>query len=325
MIIFVYGENSFLSQKKVTILRDQFKAKFDLSGMNLVEFPANDSGAIELGDVFQAVQTPPFISEKRMVVVKGLTAGLKKADAKPWIEALNRTPASTILIFWDQESEKKIEKSELFSALQNQADVYTYPHPLLSGSSLFEWAREYAKTRKINIDTAKLQKVIALVGSDLWQLSGELEKLTAYSLGKEISDEMIGELVKANFADQIFAFIDAVSNKEAARALRLLEEQRLSGSSDFQLFSMLARQVRILLGVRSIIDDNERVSKYEVAEKMKLHPFVAEKSLSQARKMSFGHLETLHSMIVSFDAKMKLSGITPDLAVDRLVVEMIQA
>ncbi len=325
MIIFVYGENTYLSLQKVTLMRDQFKVKFDPSGMNLVEFPAVDNAKIDLAEVRQATQTPPFLSEKRMVIVKELLADLKKAEAKNWLEALGGTPESTILIFWDNTAQKKIEKSELITNLKSRADVHSYPQANLTGSQLTAWAANFIASIDLKLSAGQLQKIIALVGNDLWQLSAEFQKLKAYSLSQPIDDESIALLVKANFEDQIFQFIDAVSNGNSKLALRLLDEQRHSGANDFQLFSMLARQIRILIGARSLLDKNPVTNKNEFAKAMKLHPYVAEKSLQQAKKMNFEYLQGVHGLIVEYDRKMKMSGITPELAVDRIVTEMVRS
>lgn len=323
MIIFVYGEDTYSSQQQVLRMRDQFKVKFDKSGMNFVEFPIGDKNKIEFGDVIQASMSPPFLSEKRMVIVRGLTATLKKKEAQPWIENLKKVSDSTILVLWDSESVKKIERTELFKSMKDFEGVHVYPHAFLTGRELTNWAEHKVQDLSLKITVADLNKVIAMVGNDLWQLSGELEKLAARAGGEMVSEKMILNLVKANFEDQIFAFIDAVSQKNSRRAIQLLDSQRQSGSLDFQLFAMLARQVRILLGVRSMIDQNQNVTKGEVASVLKVHPFVAQKSLSQARGMSFEDLSVLHEMLFDFDKKMKTGGIDPELAVDRLVLQMV--
>lgn len=325
MIIFVYGENTYSSQKKIEVMRDQFKRKFDSSGMNLVEFSTENREKIEIGNVVQAIQSPPFLSEKRMVIVKNLVSSLKKPEAKPWIEQLSKIIDTTILIFWDTESVKKLEKRELFKQFSGETDVHTYNYPQLIGNSLLQWAQTRVHELGLIISAPLLSKVIAMIGTDIWQLSNELEKLKARSSDHPVTELMVTELVKAQFEDQIFAFLDAVSLKNTKEALRLLNQQRLSGSSDFQLFSLLARQVRILLSIRYLLDENSNISSQSVASSLGLHPFVAQKSLTQARKMSTETLNSLHGSLFLFDKQMKRSGILVDVAVDRVVLSLLNS
>ena len=217
----------------------------------------------------------------------------------------------------------KIEKHQLFKAFKSHQEVHIYPFPALSGTQLTAWARSHAQRIGLKIDDRLLQQVIAMVGSDVWQLSLELEKLAAYAGGQPVIEEMIRELVRANFEDQIFDFVDAVSNHQPKQALQLLAEQRLSGSTDQHLFAMLARQVRLLLGACDLLDQNPRTTKKDLADALGVHPFVAQKTLAQAGKMNASTLHHLHDMLFEFDQKMKGGGIAPDIAVDRLVAEML--
>ncbi|MFH1631996.1 MAG: DNA polymerase III subunit delta [bacterium] len=322
MLILVYGKNTFLSQHKVAQMRERFIDKFDASGMNLAEFQVACE-KLPVGDVMQAVQTPPFLAEKRMVIVRGLLSTLKKDDCDPWIDGFNKTPDSTIVILWDSESVKMSEKHHLFKSLIKGQDVHTYPMPMLEGAQLTAWAAEQARDLKLKIDNRLLQKVVAMVGDDLWQLSGELKKLAAYSGGQDVTDDMVSEMVRANFEDQIFAFVDAVAAKNSAQAIKLMQEQRLAGSTDSHLFAMLARQVRLLISARDVIDRNPRATKSDVASALGVHPFVAQKSLAQARQITMDQLKHLHGMLFDLDRKLKRSKVSAEVAVDRLVAEML--
>lgn len=322
MLILVYGADSYSSTKKVEAMREQFKNKFDQSGLNLAEFPSTGTDKIELGAVSQAVTSPPFLGAKRMVIVKNLISAIKKSDSEPWLNILTHIPESTIVILWDKEGEKTIEKHELFKKLAKGQDVFTYAHQELSGPELSRWAQSFSKSINLQITPGLLEKVVAMVGGDLWQLSGELKKLSARSGLSSVSEEMIKDLVRTNMDDQIFAFIDAVAARDQARAIRLLADERLSGAEDMYLFSMMARQIRLLLGARDVLDRLPGASKQELAEALDVHPFVAQKTLSQAKSFSSEYLKKLHNLCFEFDAKIKL-GLDQGLAVDRLVAEFV--
>lgn len=320
MIIFVYGEDSYSALAHLEAMRERFVEKFDPSGMNVAEF----SGKLEVGPISQALQSPGFMSDKRMVIVKGLLSQVtRKPDAKPWVEQLNRIPSETIAIFFDDLSEKKVEKNEIFKQLSQKDDFHTYTFPVLTGAGLSKWSSQEAARLKLRISPALLSRVVALVGSDLWQLSGELKKISSYSNGAEVTDEMIELLVKANFEDRMFDFVDAVALRDGGRALKLLNEQRESGSTDFHLFSMIARQVRLLIGARDVLEGNPRATKQDVAQALGVHPFVAQKTLAQARAFSAEHLARLHELVFSFDKRVKTGGSRIEIAVDRVVAEMV--
>ena len=304
-------------------MREKFSAGYDQSGMNLAEFPGQTK-KIEIGSVMQSIQSPPFLGEKRLVIVKGLLEDVTtKSKAQPWVEALKRTPESTIVILYNAVSVKKVEKNHLFKSLSGRDDVHAYDFPALDGSKLNAWAVSRAKELGLVIDTRLLQHVVALVGNDLWQLSGELAKLVAFANGQQVTREMVADLVKANYEDAMFDFIDAVSQRNASRALSLLHAQRASGSTDFHLMGMLARQVRLLMGARSVLDHNPNATKADVARELGAHPFVAQKTLAQARAFDFPTLKRTHDLLYEVDQKMKTGGISADVGIDRVVVQIL--
>lgn len=322
MIIFIYGEDSFSGARHLDAMREKFVDKFDPSGMNLSDFSTGKK--LEIGPVAQAVQSLGFMSDKRMVIVKGLLSQVtRKPDAKPWVEQLSKTPEETILILFDALDIKKVEKNEIFKQLSKLEGFHKYVFPALSGTALTKWVLDESARLGLKIDNRLAQQVAGLVGSDLWQLFGELQKLQAYAQDQPVTPEMIELFVKANFEDAMFDFVDAVSQRQSTRALKLLDEQRESGSTDFHLFAMLARQVRLLIGARDVLDRNPNATKQDVASELGVHPFVAQKMVSQARGFDMGKLQRLHGMLYRLDRGVKTGGANITVGVDRVVAEMV--
>jgi len=320
MLIFVYGENTFLSLRKLASLRQHFLKKYDPSGMNVAEFAVSK---VKIGEVMAAIQSPPFIATKRLVIVKGLCETYStKPDAKDWIDAFARIPESTIVVVWDDVSVKKMDRHALVKAFIDRSDVHAYPFDMLQGVALTAWAGTRAKELSLSISRPLLELIVARVGSDLWQLSGELEKLSAYVDGASVDQAAIDLLVRTNSDDQLFALMDALSDGRVDRSLSLLSAQRQFGTGDQQLFAMLSRQMRLLLSVRDLIDERDQVNKQEVADVLSLHPFVAQKTLSQARRFTKEQLLHMQKLLYRLDLLIKRGQMDVGLAVDRAVVGM---
>jgi DNA polymerase-3 subunit delta len=168
-----------------------------------------------------------------------------------------------------------------------------------------------------------IRALVEGVGPDLWQMNGEIEKLVAYASGTEITSVMVKELVKSSFEGQIFALIDAVSRKQSEETLRLLREERWSGANDFYLMTMLARQVRVLIAARAMLEENPYATKQDLASAMNIHPFVAQKALSQAKTFSLDVLKQTHALLFQFDQGMKSGQLHADMAVDLIAAKML--
>ncbi|MBU0646499.1 DNA polymerase III subunit delta [Patescibacteria group bacterium] len=324
MLIFIFGEDSFQVQEKVKEMKDAFAKKFDPTGLNTQIFPPEGSDKLETGEILQAACSYPFMSERRLVVIRDLIARVKKDEEAVWIQGLSRIPDSSIVIFWETMDPKALEKKSLFKELKKFSQVYFYPFPELQGSELQKWAAARISSRAGRIDSPALRTLVERVGSDLWQLASEIEKLVALADGQLINQQMIEDNVSASFEGEIFALIDAVANKKGVDALRRLQRERWAGTNDFYLISMLARQVRILLAARSMLDENPRALKQDLADAMALHPFVAQKALQQARAFSFTDLKHTHDLLFEFDWKMKSGLISADLAVDLITTDLLK-
>lgn len=322
MLIFVYGDDGFRASQKVRHMIGAFREKFDPTGLNLAEFTANKKLAI--GEVMGAVHSLPFLGQKRMVVIRDLIDSTTKTEMEPWVEGLKKTPDSSIVLFWESTEPKALEKKPLFKELAGLAQVHRYVFPQLQGAELSRWVEARVKERGGTIESAGLQALVRSVGADLWQMDNEIGKLVAYAGGQPMTTAMVDELVHASFEGKIFQLIDAVSQRRPADAIRLLQEERWSGANDHFLLTMLGRQVRILLGARAMLDENPRSTSQELAGTLGIHPFVAQKALTQARGFSLEHLKAVHDLLFEFDVQMKSSRINAELAVDLTMVKLTQ-
>jgi DNA polymerase-3 subunit delta len=117
----------------------------------------------------------------------------------------------------------------------------------------------------------------------------------------------------------VFDFVDALSNGNGKSAQHLLH-RLLETEDPFTLWGMVVRQFRLLIQAREILDG--RGNKENVARALGVHPFVAEKTTSQAAHFSIESLEAIYHRLLKIDEGVKTGQVTLDLAMDTLVVEL---
>ena len=324
MLIFIYGDDALRVSEKVREMRDRFLSKFDASGMNLAEFHVSGSSELPFGEILQATQSAPFLSEKRMVIVRGLLDSVKKPEHKQWIDGLHRIPASTIVILAEDLDAKSVEKHGIFTAVKDVAEMHHYPQEKLVGAALTKWITERVARLGSTIDARTADALATRVGDDIWRLGTEADKLASYARGA-VTMEMLDLLVTRDSASNIFSLVDAVAGHDARTALKLLQEERAAGSADLYVLAMLARQLRLLLQVKHLVAERPGVDKGVVATALSLHPFVAQKTFAQAGKYTLSALTGLHGMVTQLDRDAKRGKIDPTVAIDRFVAEMVMA
>jgi DNA polymerase-3 subunit delta len=148
-----------------------------------------------------------------------------------------------------------------------------------------------------------LQLLVGLVGADLWQLNNEINKLVNYKrvgdMPVEITVEDVKKIVTGNFDDNVFALTDALSHKNKAAALKILEEQYDAGAAEEYLLTMFLRQFKILLQIKSALDSKYTPAK--IASALKFHPFVIKKGIDQAKNFSSEQLKNIYNRLLEND------------------------
>jgi len=316
MIIFLYGEDSYRSRQKLNQIKEKFK-KSDPSNINLTVLDGEKAGS---EDIKKAVQAVPFLAKKRLVIVENL---LTKNKSKTLPDELinyikKKIPETTVIVFWEEGSPD--ERTKLFKLFKKPQKAQEFK--LLSGYSLSKWIEQEVKKRGGKIERNALDKLAAYVDNDLWQMSNEVDKLISYKGAKNepITTDDVELLVKAKLDTNIFNMIDAIGQKNKKRALKLLHDQIESGAHELYLLTMITYQFRNLLIIKDLIEQGK--NQYQIQRETKMHPFVVQKTFSQARNFSLNELKKIYQKLLDTDVALKTSKIEPNLALDLLVTKL---
>lgn len=314
-------------------MKQKYIREVDASGFNLVEI---DGEKTDLAELNTAVAASSLLSAKRMVVIENLFSNKQEALAGKFLEFLKKKKKaieSNIIIIWDsiaaEEKGLKKDKAELLKYLAAQKISQEFKP--LSASAVVTWIKKEAEARGGQISASAASALAGIAGSDLWQISNEIEKLVNFKAGQKlqfggaeenfkIEVKDVEELVSGVFDDKIFSLTDAIGNKSKAAALKLIEEQIAAGNSLEYILAMVARQFKILLMVRQEMDNG--ASPRKLASTLKLHPFVAQKSVSQARYFSVAGLKNLLDGLLKIDYLNKTGQADPLTSLDVFLVRL---
>lgn len=321
MILFVYGPDTFRVQEKTKELIDQFRAKRDTVGMNVVKLAGE---TLSFDRLRQEVMTQGFLSEKKMIVIDRL---LSRGNADVHQEVLEFIKQFTkskdeqnVILFIEEHVGGKLKDvtKKLFTALKKQEYVFEFTE--LNPNQLEEWTRGYVKRFGATFDRMAPRELVARVGADLWKLSQEIHKLASFKRDVPITQSDVTAQVDGGFEENIFALTDAIASQNKSRALQLLSQELDNGANELYLLSMISRQFRILLQLRSNIDTGNTVAK-KLASELGLHPYVVQKSLPLAKRYTLDQLKRIYTQILELDEAFKTSHPNPELLLDLLIVE----
>lgn len=90
-------------------------------------------------------------------------------------------------------------------------------------------------------------------GHDILHLQSELEKCALRAGAGPITEAIVEEMTRRVPQDTIYNLTDAVADRNATRALHLLEELLDQGEAPARVLSLLVRQFRLLLQARALL------------------------------------------------------------------------
>jgi DNA polymerase-3 subunit delta len=319
MFMLLHGGDEFIAREELARL----KAEPDFAaGADIYQ---GSEGRVE--DILAACDTPPFLSERRLVVVEGLPRSKGKAgasaagDLKAFTEALAHyvphMPGTTVLVVIVDELLEA--ESPLVRLARSHGEVKTCVAP--RGNQLEAWLIRRARAAGREL-TAEAARALASASADSSRaLAGEVEKLCTYvGPGGRIGLEEVHALTPSSRSTRVFDLTDALARRDRGRSLAILHELLDSGESPFGIVALTAVQTRSLIQVKALSEQGGmRVA--DIARNAGLAPYVVEKSLPLVRRFTSAQLEATHRRLLDIDASLKQSKMTPEMALDLLACE----
>ena len=298
------GSEEYIKGQAISRLCQQVLPE-GMEAMNLTEL--HNPSADEL---IAAAETLPFLSEKRIVIVRDLDAlGTgKKADeasAEAITAYLERLSPTTSLVFMVKG--KADGRKKLYLTLKKKATMVDFSR--MSEAEASSWAMRTMKALGKRLDTTAAQKLVFSVGSDAALLKQEMEKLAGF-LGEreEVQDEDIDTICVKTLESTVFQMVDAQVGGQNGQALLLLKTVLEGGEDRFMVLSMLLRQYRILYHMRCLLE--ERVPQAQLGNLLGIPPFAVSRSQAQARRYSKEKLKAAYDYLYDLEYRLK-SGQSP--------------
>ena len=302
----------------------------DLRNVNQLTLRADD---LTPDSVVAAAFTVPFMTDRRVVVVKDLLARFERARPRrgsgaasgagrdplgEWsglVEQLGSMPPTTDLFFVDGGLSRN---NPMLRRLSPMSEVREFRMP--SDRELPGWIASRASSIGVNIDRNACAVLADAVGRQPMLIDSELRKLALYCGDRQASVDDVREMVAYVREANIFQAVDAVIDGRTDMALRLVGRIMDDGSPAVYVMTMIARQVRLLLVANDLMARGE--AQDQIGRRIRLSGWVLNKTLQQARRMNQENLEYMHGQLVETDLLLKTKPIDEQLALEMLIAEL---
>lgn len=304
MVKVLVGQNNYALRRELGRIKADFIKKY---GDLAIETIDGEDASYE--QIKSAVESVPFLAEKKLVIIYGLS---QNKDAAEKIEPLAEAAESgNDLVIVEPKPDKR---GSYYKHLKKNTDVVEFNE--LDERQLADWLAKEAEKNGLKISFGDAYYLVQRVGSNQELVSNELKKLIDY--GEGLSKETIDKLTEASPQTTIFNLLDSAFSGNLEQAMSIYDEQRTQGEEPLKIFGMLIWQMHLV----ALVDSARNQPDAEIMKASGLKPFTLNKSKSIARKMGRERIKKVLSEMVELDKMLKTTSVNADDALKNLLVSI---
>lgn len=276
--------------------------------------------------IIAAAETLPFMAEKRLVIVResGMLSGKSKGydearSAASLCEYLQHPNDTCCLVFYVRD--KADGRKKLFSFLKKSAEVVTF-NPL-DDREMTRWIAQQLKKLGKKIAAPTCQKLTFTAGSELYQLSGEIQKLAAFAGEREeILPEDIDAVCVKTTAYRVYDLTASLMRGDAKGAFTLAQALQKDGEEPLFLLALLQAECRRMLSVKLL--RGAGMQNDLIAQKIGAPPFAVRNLSNQVVKYTEDQLRLMTDVCMDTEYQIKSGRLPMDGALEKAMLQLLR-
>lgn len=308
-IYLLYGQESYLKKQ----YRERFVKAMVADG-DTMNYSCYEGKKTDIEEVIDLAETLPFFAERRVIVLED--TGFFKGGGSDLADYISGSmPPATCFIFIENEVDKR---SRLYKAVKSKGRIVELA--VQDENTLRRWVQGFIRKEKKEMEPADIAYFISKVGTDMENITKELEKLFCFCMDKNaITRADIDTVCVTQITNHIFDMVNAVAEQNQRRALDLYYDLLALKEPPMRILALMSKEYRDLFHVKEL--SARGCPRKEIASKAGLHPFVAGKYADLAKRFSSAQLRNVMEEIANLDQSIKTGLITDHLAVEVFIVK----
>ena len=188
-------------------------------------------------EVLQALQSPPMLSDKKLVILRNFQS-MHITHKKKIVEYLAKPVPDAVFII---ETDKVNTRSGMYAKIAKRAHTYYFYHPY-NESEAIRFLREESSVLNKIIENEAARIMVDYIGLNFQELHSELEKVALYSGGKNhITAEDVQACIGISKGNTIYELQSALSQRNFVQAIKVLENLVANNMPSVLIVIMLTR------------------------------------------------------------------------------------
>ena len=313
-----HGEETFLmhhylGQLKKQLL-DSLTESFNYHRLNNETF--------DIQSFADAVENLPMMAEKTLVQVDDIDLfKLGEGDRGRMAELLRDIPDYCTVVFTYVTAPWKPDKrlKKLWEAIEGGSIVECAKQ---DQRDLIAWVSRHFAAHKKRISTDLCAYLIDITGGTMTALSGEIEKICAYSGAEEIRKSDIDAVTEPVLDAVVFQMTDLLSGGRYDQALLKLRQLMKMQQEPLAILGAVGGQLRRIGAARTLLDHGKTA--YDLQKLCGIPDYPARKTMEAARRFRPEFCRRAAELILETDYKMKTSFDDTERLLELLILRLAQ-
>ena len=320
-VCLVFGDEEYLKKHYVSLLEkksvDESMAGFNLHRINGESFVFDE--------LYQAVQSMPFMSDYSCVVVKNLAVDkLKNDEFEPLLDILGDPNETCVLVFWMDSVtlDEKKEKTKAFIDAVNAVGTVLRLDKM-SGAQLFKLLESGAAKRGCAMSRDVSAYLANRVGDDLNTLLNELEKLCFYKGEGEISRRDVDAICTRSLDASVFDLSKALVSGTAQQAFGILNDLLAQKEKPVVILGTLISAYVDMYRAQVALNSGESADAAAQVFNYKRREFRLKNAARSSADMSLDRIRTCLDILADADTRLKSTALDERRILEELMLRLM--
>ena len=302
------GEEAYLRNQYKKRLRDALVMEGDT--MNYSYYEGKD---VNPRAVIDMAETLPFFADRRVLMIEN--SGYFKNKCDELADYMSVIPESTCFIFVETEIDKR---SRLYKEVKKYGRIVEFGTQ--KEDTLIKWILGMLKKEEKNVTKETLHNFLTKTGSDMQLIKNELDKLIAYTEGRDvITTNDVEHVCVTQTTNKIFDMVNAIAEGNQKLALDLYEDLLSLKEPPMRILFLIARQFNQLYQVKLLQKEGRGSS--EIAKQAGIVPFAMKKYQAQAKSFTEKELRKAVEDCVDSEEAVKTGMMNDRMSVELLIMK----
>ena len=319
-LYFFHGEetfllNHYLLQMKKQLL-DPLTESFNFHRLNNETF--------DIRDFADAVENLPMMAENTFVQVDDIDLfKMSEGDRTKMTEILADIPDYCTVVFTYLTAQWKPDKrlKKLWEAVDENGTVVEFAKQ--DQRDLIAWVTRHFLARQKRISTDLCAYLVDITGGTMTALSGEIDKICAYSGADEIRKTDIDAVTEPVLDAVVFQMTDLLSAGRYDQALAKLQQLLKMQQEPLAILGAVGGHFRRISTARTLLDHGQNASQLQKLC-APMPDFAARKTMDAARRFRPEFCREAARLVMETDYRMKTSFDDSERLLELLILQLAQ-